>query len=79
MYTSLEDFFIKKDENISESSEVNQDESELFQGNQARDNYFTSYRTSSRRNIKRITPFIEYINTCKDKGILPVPHGFAQK
>ena len=79
MYTSLENFFIKKDELASESSEINQDEAELFQGNQARDNYFTSYRTSSRRNNKKITPFLEYINLWKDKGILPVPHGFAQK
>ena len=52
---------------------------DLFYGNSCRDNYYNSYRASSKEIKKRKTPFLDYILLCKSKGILPVPHGYAQK
>jgi hypothetical protein len=77
-YKTFDEFF-KKIESEEELEKEDITEGKLFFGNDTRDEYFHSYRKSSSHIRKRMTPFLEYINLCKHKGILPVPHGFAQK
>lgn len=54
------------------------DTSTLFFGNNTRDEYFDSLKNRNNEN-QRESPFLKYINLCKNKGILPIPCGFAQK
>ncbi|CAI2385704.1 unnamed protein product [Moneuplotes crassus] len=77
-YSSLENLYNKVEEHDSIIPQVRMnDTSTLFFGNKTRDEYFEAIKND--HSEEKDAPFFKYINLCKEKGILPIPKGFAQK
>jgi len=61
-FTATQEEFFRKNEVEEQLTPVDVREEALFFGNEARDQYYNSYRKSSSYAKKRMTPFLEYIN-----------------